>query len=118
VPACIYFGSFYDKSYDSNKRKRIFNIIGLTALVLFVELRVINKYGDPFGWQHYDSFSQSLISFLNPAKYPLSLMYLLMTLGAVFLFLADSENLKGRVVNFFSTFGRIPFFYYILHLYV
>ena len=113
-----YFGSFYDKSYDSNKRKRVFNIIGVAAILLFVVLRFINKYGDPYGWQHYNNFSQSLISFLNPAKYPPSLMYLLMTLGGVFLFLANSENLKGRIVNFFSTFGRVPFFYYILHLYV
>src|SRR5450755_2488682 len=43
-----YFGSFYDKSYDSNKRKKIFNIIGVTAIVLFVVLRFINGYGDPF----------------------------------------------------------------------
>jgi uncharacterized membrane protein len=113
-----YFGSFYDKSYDSNKRKKIFNIIGVAAIVLFIVLRFINGYGDPFGWQHYDSFSKSLISFLNPAKYPPSLLYLLMTLGAVFLFLANAENLKGRLVNFFSTFGRVPFFYYILHLYL
>jgi uncharacterized membrane protein YhaH (DUF805 family) len=41
-----------------------------------------------------------------------------MTLGATFLFLANAENLKGKIVNFFSTFGRVPFFYYILHLYV
>jgi hypothetical protein len=41
-----------------------------------------------------------------------------MTLGPAFLFLANSEKLKGRIVDFFSTFGRVPFFYYILHLYV
>ncbi len=112
-----YFGSFYDKSYDPARRKRIFNIIGLSAIILFIILRYINKYGDPFAWTHYDDFSKNLVSFLNPNKYPPSLMYLLMTLGAAFLFLANAENLKGRIVNFFSTFGRVPFFYYILHLY-
>jgi uncharacterized membrane protein len=112
-----YFGSFYDKSYDPRKRKNIFNIIGLSAIILFFILRWINLYGDPYGWAWHDSFSKSLVSFLNPCKYPPSLQYLLMTLGVAFLFLANAENLKGKLVNFFSTFGRVPFFYYILHLY-
>ncbi len=75
-------------------------------------------YGNPLPWKHYDSISKELISFLNPAKYPPSLLYLLMTLGVSIVFLANSENLKGRVVNFFCTFGRVPFYYYILHLYL
>ena len=112
-----YFGSFYDKAYDPGKRRKIFNIIGLSALMLFFILRWINIYGDPNGWGWYDRFSKTLVSFLNPNKYPPSLMYLLMTLGAAFLFLGNAENLKGKLVNFFSTFGRVPFFYYILHLY-
>ena len=113
-----YFGSFYDKSYPGNKRKKIFNIIGLSSIVLFVVLRFTNLYGNPVPWHAFDTISKDVILFLNPNKYPPSLLYLLMTLGAVFLFLANSENMRGRVVNFFSTFGRVPFFYYILHLYL
>ena len=112
------FGSFYDKSYDAEKRKKIFNIIGILAIITFVILRFINTYGDPIPWNNYGLFSKNLISFFNPSKYPPSLDYLLMTLGAAFIFLANSEKLKGRVVDFFSTFGRVPFFYYILHLYL
>ena len=41
-----------------------------------------------------------------------------MTLGLSFLFLANTEKLKGKVVDYFCTFGRAPFFYYILHLYI
>ena len=75
-------------------------------------------YGNEQNWEAYPTLSQSIISFLNPEKYPPSLLYLLMTLGPALLFMANSENLKGKLVDFFSTFGRVPFFYYILHLYL
>jgi len=113
-----YFGSFYDTSYDPQKRKRILNIVGITAILTFIVIRGINIYGDPLGWKHYETYVQSFISFMNPLKYPPSLMYLLMTLGGVFVTLANSEKLKGRVVEIISTFGRVPFFYYVLHLYL
>lgn len=111
-------GALYDKNFDASKRKKILNIIGFSAIALFFIVRGINIYGNPTKWIPYDTFSKTLISFLNPAKYPPSLLYLLMTLGPTLVFLANTENLKGRVVKFFSTFGRVPFFYYILHLYL
>jgi len=113
-----YFGSFYDNSFDSVKRKRAFNLIGISALILFIIIRFINNYGDPTPWKDDNTTTKDLISFLNPSKYPPSLLFLLMTLGATFLFLANAEKLKGKVVDFFSTFGRVPFFYYILHIYL
>ena len=113
-----YFGSLYDKSFDNSKRKKLLNSIGIIAVAIFVVLRLANLYGDPKQFKEFGSFSQNLISFLNPNKYPPSLLYLLMTLGAAFLFLANTEKLKGRIVNFFCTFGRVPFFYYILHIYI
>lgn len=113
-----YFGAFYDKSYDSLKRKKLFNLIGISAIVAFVILRFSNLYGDPVLYKDYGVLSKNFISFLNPSKYPPSLDYLLMTLGTAILFLANVEKLKGKVVDFFSTFGRVPFFYYILHLYL
>lgn len=112
-----YFGGYYDKAVEAGTRKKTFNIIGFSALAAFFVLRVTNLYGDPTPFVQYGSVSKDIISFFNPNKYPPSLLYLLMTLGAAFLFLANTENLRGRVVNFFCTFGRVPFFYYILHLY-
>ena len=112
-----YFGAFYDNSFDHNKRKKLFNLIGFSAIFIFVILRYSNVYGDPVLYKDYETTAKDLISFFNPSKYPPSLLYLLMTLGGAFLFLANSEKLKGKVVDFFSTFGRVPFFYYILHLY-
>ncbi len=113
-----YFGGSYDPLFGAEKRRKLFNIIGLSAIAFFIILRATNIYGNPKLFLPGNSFSQGLISFLNPAKYPPSLDYLLMTLGVAIVFLANSENLKGKVVNFFSTFGKVPFFYYILHLYL
>jgi len=113
-----YFGSFYDKDYDPIKRKKIFNIIGIAAIVFFVILRGINIYGNLLPWDNYGNLMQTTFSFLNLSKYPPSLSFLLVTLGGVFLFLANAETLKGRVVNFFCVFGRVPFFFYIIHIYL
>ena len=111
-------GPLYNSDFDVAKRKHIFNSIGIVSILLFIIIRSINVYGDPFGWQHFDTFSKSMMSFLNPNKYPPSLLYLLMTLGVGFLFLANSENGRGKVVDFFCVYGRVPFFYYVLHLYL
>ena len=113
-----YFGSLYDQSFDTQRRKKILIIIGLSAVALFILVRWTNLYGDPVRWTIYDTASKSFMSFLNLTKYPPSLLYLLMTLGPMFIFLSASEQLRGRVVNFFAMYGRVPFFYYILHIYL
>lgn len=113
-----YFGSFYEPGYSPKERKRLFSVIGSVALILFIALRYTNLYGDPNPFIKYDSISKNIISFLNPSKYPPSLLYVLMTIGGALFFLAFSEKWKGKRVAFFSTFGRVPFFYYIVHLYL
>ena len=106
-----YFGAFYDKSFAPADRKKLFNTIALIAIIFFVAIRWTNLYGDPVQWAHYEMFSQTIFSFLNLSKYPPSLLYLLVTLSGAFLFLANSENWKGGIVNFFTVFGRVPFFF-------
>ncbi len=112
------FGTFYQKSFEASKRTKTLNLLGIGCIILFLILRSFNIYGNEKDWVLYPSISQDIISFLNPEKYPPSLLYLLMTLGPALIFMANSENLKGRLVDFFSTFGRVPFFYYMLHLYL
>ena len=111
------FGSYYDRTYDPSKRKKLFNTIGITAIILFAILRGINGYGNLLPWKDYGSFVKTAFSFFNLTKYPPSLDYLLVTLGGAFLFLANTEKLKGELANFFCVFGRVPFFFYIIHLY-
>lgn len=111
-------GPVYDKTYDPLKRKRLFNIIGIGGLVLFVILRSVNIYGDLYPWEDYGNLKQNMFSFLALNKYPPSLLFLLVTLSGAFLFLANAEKLKGRVVDYFMVFGRVPFFFYIIHIYL
>jgi uncharacterized membrane protein len=113
-----WFGQFYAPEFDPARRRRILNIVGLASLLLFIVLRLPNLYGDPVEWTAQDTLLKSLYSFFNITKYPVSLQYLLVTLGIAFLVLANSEHWKGRVVEFFTVFGRVPFFFYILHLYL
>jgi peptidoglycan/LPS O-acetylase OafA/YrhL len=39
-----------------------------------------------------------------------------MTLGPMFVALALAERLRGRAADVLTTFGRVPFFYYLLHI--
>lgn len=113
-----WMGKFYDKAYDPGKRKRLFITLGISAMVMFIILRGFNLYGNPDPWVDYNSHSMNLMSILDTNKYPPSLSFLLITLGPFFLFMAYSENAKGKVVSILMAFGRAPFFFYIIHLYV
>ncbi len=113
-----FMGSYYNKNVPAEKRRLHFTRIGVISLLLFFVVRYANAYGSAIPWKEYDTFLQTAFSFMDPLKYPPSLTYLLMTLGGTFLFLGLSEKLRGKWVEVFSVFGRVPFFYYIIHLYV
>ncbi|WP_237067347.1 DUF1624 domain-containing protein [Microbulbifer guangxiensis] len=99
-------------------RRNVLVGLGVAGVVLFLVLRGWNLYGDPVPWQTQSTFGMSLVAFLNVEKYPPSLLYLLMTLGPGLLLLAWSERLRGPLVEVINTFGRVPFAYYILHIYI
>ena len=81
-------------------------------------LRALNVYGDPSRWAHADVDGHSpSLSFLNATKYPPSLLFLLMTLGpALLLLCARSTARTPRVLRPALVFGRVPLFYFVLHL--
>jgi uncharacterized membrane protein len=56
------------------------------------------------------------MSFLNVAKYPPSLLYVLMTTGPALVFLALMEKPLNAVTEKVIIFGRVPMFYYLLHI--
>ncbi len=113
------FGALYRK--DAAARKRWLMIIGGGATLLFVIIRVFDKYGEPQHWSQQRNFLFTILSFINTTKYPPSLDYLLMTIGPAIFALAlfeSGRDMMGPVGswmrNFFVTFGRVPLFYYVL----
>ena len=112
------FGAFYQKDFPAEQRRRWLLSIGMGATLLFITLRGFNLYGEPHPWQTQDSFVFTLMSFLNTTKYPPSLHFLLMTTGPALIFLSAIESFGDRLPKPVIVFGRIPFFFYIVHLYV
>lgn len=112
------FGSIYQTSFPAEQRRRRLLSIGISATVLFIILRSFNLYGEPHPWRTQDSFVFSLMSFLNTTKYPPSLQFLLMTLGPALILLSVMEAFGNHIPEPIIVFGRVPFFFYIVHLYV
>lgn len=88
--------------------------IGLTAL--FIALRWTNLYGDTDPWSPQTGTGFTVLSFINCQKYPPSLLYLLMTLGPAIALLPALEKVRGWLARFLITFGRVPLFFYVLHI--
>ena len=114
-----------------DRRKNIF-ILGVTLTLLFFVLRGINHYGNgiagqPFGmplgagpWSHQSTSALTVTSFFNTLKYPPSLDFLLMTLGPALILLAWFDGIKTErgIARILLVYGRVPMFYYILHIFV
>lgn len=111
-------GQLYLKDFDKGLRRTWLLRMGLGALALFFVIRGLNVYGDLVPWTVRDSSSKTIISFFNVTKYPPSLAFVLITIGPALLFLYVIENVKNSITNFFLIFGRVPFFYYFLHVLV
>ncbi len=97
------------------RRNRICLRLGLGAIALFLVLRGFNVYGDPQPWSATGP-RPGLLSFLNTTKYPASLSFLLMTLGPTIALIPLLDRARGRVARWLTVFGRVPFFYYVLHI--
>ena len=110
------FGTLYKKDFDVASRKKWLLYLGLGSTALFFVLRGINLYGDLVPWEIQDTTSKTVLSFLKVTKYPPSLVYLLITIGPSLLFLYAVEKIKNKITDFFLVFGRVPLFYYFLHI--
>ena len=116
---------------DGARRRRFLLTAGALMTVLFVVLRWTGIYGQPpasaammpftaGGYVPQSTALMTLASFLNVNKYPPSLDYLLMTIGPGLMFLAWFDRLDARagLAKIIVIYGRVPLFYYVLHLYL
>ncbi|MBL8545913.1 MAG: hypothetical protein JNL81_05575 [Hyphomonadaceae bacterium] len=110
------------------KRNRTIFLLGLGMLALFVVLRVTMIYGDPAfatgpegawrDWRDQSTPGAAVMVFLDVQKYPPSLQYTLVTLGIMFAMWPVFSRLRGPVASVLTTFGAVPFFFYLVHIYL
>lgn len=102
---------------DGEVRPRRAIALGLGLLAAFVLLRSLGLYGDPRPWTAQErGWSYTMLSFLDCAKYPPSLHFLLMTLGPALLLLPLLERVGRHLAPLLQVFGRVPLFFYLLHI--
>ena len=118
MPLGYYLGALYKPDFDVKLRIKRLLQMGIGAIVLFLALRIGNFYGDPVPWVMQKTTGMSIASFFNVTKYPPSLLYLLITLGPSLIFLALVENLQNQWTEKLVIIGRVPMFFYIIHIYV
>jgi uncharacterized membrane protein len=109
------YGALLDR--PAARRRTLALTLGAAMCVAFLVLRGLDLYGDPRPW--HASRLPPLLAFLNTTKYPASLSFLLMTLGPMFVMLGLAEHTdggSGRAAKILTTFGRVPMFYYLLHI--
>jgi len=89
--------------------------LGLAFIATFVAYRWL-QWTDPDAWVVQSRPLMTVADFLNPSKYPPSISYVLMTLGVVFLLLAGPVRSLGPINRILNIFGRVPMFFYLIHL--
>ena len=115
----LFVGFYLGFWWSHQKAERAKPLMALGGIVscLFLLIRMTQVYGDPSPWVWGQTWDKTLMSFLNTTKYPPSLAYLMMTLGPALIILGwmESKN-KNIMFNFLSEFGKVPLFFYLVHL--
>ena len=101
-------GFLFDKNFQSAKRNKILTYAGVGCLLIFLILRFANGYGDPSPWSVQNNLTFTVLSFLNVTKYPVSLLYTLLTLGPVLIMIPLIEKLQTGAFELLRMIGRVP----------
>jgi len=102
---------------EPRDRRKRFITLGLVVSLAFVVVRALDGYGNVLPWRNVAN-GEAWMAFLKCEKYPPSVAYLLMTLGPALILLGYFERIPGAVTRVLQVFGRVPMFFYILHIYM
>ena len=97
---------------EEKKRRNLCLVIGLSFIALFVAIGSILIFRHP----GEDDAPPFIFRLLNQNKYPASQLFLLMTLGPIIALIPIAEKAQGWFSNMLAVFGRVPMFYYLLHI--
>jgi len=104
------FGTIMIKAPE--EQRRLCLRIGLSATALFLIVGSVGVFLQPA----QDGNPPALYRLLNQQKYPASPLFLLMTLGPTIALIPAAERARGWLARLLETFGRVPMFYYLLHI--
>jgi len=97
---------------EPGERRKMCLRIGLSATAIFLMAGSMGVY---FNAAPANALP-ILFRLLNQQKYPASQLYLLMTLGPIIALLPPAERARGWWARALGTMGRVPMFYYLLHI--
>jgi uncharacterized membrane protein len=120
--AIVVVGFVVGRDADRRPRpSRLWLPLAGLSLLLFLAVRLGAGYGNAYGYDRVGS-----LAFWSFAKYPPDLPFLTWSFAVIFLSLAalwrlTVDGVPGPLrplVGFFTIFGRVPFFFYVVHFYV
>ena len=97
---------------EPGKRKRLCLQIGLSSIAMFVAVGSMIILLNPAA----PDAPPFIFRLLSQQKYPASQLFLMMTLGPTIALIPLAEKAHGRIASMMTIFGKVPFFYYLLHI--
>jgi uncharacterized membrane protein len=97
---------------DPASRRKICLRLGIAAILTYLLVGILLIIFGPA----YEGKLNPFFRLLNQQKYPASQLFLLMTLGPLIAFLPLAERSSGWFARILETIGRVPMFYYLLHI--
>ena len=97
---------------ETEARRRACVRIGVTASIVFVVIATLVELRRPASPENWPL----LLRILGQQKYPATQLFLMMTLGPLIALIPVAEKAHGWASAALATFGRVPMFFYLLHI--